>query len=779
VFTVIQRHINVPKQTRTRDRGTVFQGVLWVGGVILSAAVHAQSVTGTATNSGNNAAPASDTAPVSLEEIVVTARKREERVQDVPISLAILTSEALEKSGVTNLEDLGHEVPGLTVVSGGPGQNQITLRGLSGNNTVGLYVDDTPVSILNAQVAPNNWFMDPAMFDLQRVEVLKGPQGTLYGASSLGGTVRYITAQPDLNEMHATTKASVSDTDGAGPNDEVDGLINMPLIPGVLAVRAMAFQRYNDGYIDKYPSAPNNYLGVSPGPVDKDVNTENTYGGRVALKFRPVDAFTADLSATYQNIRLGAPFTFDEPQGSLDHPIQARLVNEASADRSWLYALALNADAGPVHITSSTSYFNRAYTTGEDDTKALAYFFPLPDGLAPASRVSSQAWNQNIVQEIRASGEVGPLHALLGVYYSHARAFGLINWPSVPAYDATFDNVVPFFGGNDYVDVSKAVFGEVNYDITRQLQLTVGAREFRQTQSIINDIQGVYAGGPETVTKGSAAAQGTTPKYGLTYHFTPDVMAYANLEKGFREGGPGFPVPPNCIDDYRAIGFPNAQAGQETSYKPDTIWNYEGGMKTSWADNRFVANIAGYYIKWANIQQIIILPCSDTFTGNFGSARSEGAEFDFHYSILPGLKADVSGAWNQAWLTQTVAGAQGVAGQTLEYAPKWTGSVTLEYDRPLGADTSGYVRSSVNVTSHEYTSFNTTSPWYVMPGYSLTNLRFGIKHRQWQSSLFFDNLFDKRAITDLYNAYGSNVPNTQPVGINRPLTIGVDLRYDW
>jgi outer membrane receptor protein involved in Fe transport len=303
--------------------------------------------------------------------------------------------------------------------------------------------------------------------------------------------------------------------------------------------------------------------------------------------------------------------------------------------------------------------------------KALAYFFPLPDGLAPASRVSSQAWNQNIVQEIRASGEVGPLHALLGVYYSRARAFGLINWPSVPAYEPTFD------------------------------------------------------------------------------------------------------------DDYRAIGFPNAQAGQETSYKPDTIWNYEGGMKTTWLDNRFVANIAGYYIKWANIQQIIILPCSDTFTGNFGSARSEGAEFDFHYSFPSGLKADVSGAWNQAWLTQTVAGAQGVAGQTLEYAPKWTGSVTLEYDRTLSADTSGYVRSSVNVTSHEYTSFATTSPWYVMPGYSLTNLRFGIKHHQWQSSLFFDNLFDKRAITDLYNAYGSNVPNTQPVGLNRPRTIGVDVRYDW
>jgi iron complex outermembrane recepter protein len=175
VLTVIQRHISMPKPARTRDRGTVFLGTLLVGGLILSTGAPAQSVTGTSSNSGNDATPTSDASPGGLEEIVVTARKRAERVQDVPISLAILTSETLEKSGVTNLEDLGHEVPGLTVVSGGPGQNQITLRGLSGNNTVGLYVDDTPVSILNAQVAPNNWFMDPAMFDLQRVEVLKGP----------------------------------------------------------------------------------------------------------------------------------------------------------------------------------------------------------------------------------------------------------------------------------------------------------------------------------------------------------------------------------------------------------------------------------------------------------------------------------------------------------------------------------------------------------------------------------------------------------------------------
>ena len=185
--------------------------------------------------------PSKEEAKISqLEDIVVTARKITERLQDIPMSISVVTSDELEKTGALNLQDLGREVPGLNVVSGGPGQNQITLRGLTGNNTVALYVDDTPLSILNSQVAPDNWFMDPALFDLQRVEVLKGPQGTLYGSSSLGGTVRYITNQPDLSQTHVIVKATGSYTDGGGPNEELDALVNQPLIPGYVAVRAMA-----------------------------------------------------------------------------------------------------------------------------------------------------------------------------------------------------------------------------------------------------------------------------------------------------------------------------------------------------------------------------------------------------------------------------------------------------------------------------------------------------------------------------------------------------------
>ena len=732
---------------------------------------------------GPSIAFAADTQPYAtpseLEDILVTARKTSERLQDVPMSIAVVTGDMLEKAGVVNLEDLGREVPGLNVVSGGPGQNQITLRGLAGNNTVALYVDDTPLSILNAQVAPDNWFMDPATFDLQRVEVLKGPQGTLYGSSSLGGTVRYITNQPDLAETHWIVKSTGSYTDGGGPNEEVDALLNQPLVPGYLALRSIVYQRDADGYIDRYPTAPNDYLAVLPRPVDRNVNTEHTYGGRIALEAKPIPEFSATLAATYQNMDLGAPFTFDKPPGSLENPIQSRLVGEASTDSSYLYALTLKGDIQSVHLTSSTSYFNRTYQTGEDDSKPLSYFFTLPGNPVYPSQVTSRADNHNFVEEARASWTAGPLHALLGVYYAHAVANGNIIWPEVPQYVPVLGNGVLFDAYNDFVDLQRAVFAEINVDITRKFQATIGARTFRQAQSLYNSQEGSTTGGPPSQINQSIEAHGTTPKYELSYRLTPQFMAYATASQGFREGGPGFPIPANCIDDYRALGYPNAPVGTPTNYRPDTIWNYELGAKTTWVDDTLGIDTAIYSIRWNDIQQTIILACSYTFTGNFGSASSKGAELEMHYRPVPALRFQLSLAANEATLTSTVAGAQGQVGQSLEYAPKWMGSFSVEYSREIAAEFSAYLRASVNTTTHQDTSYNIQSPFFNMPGYTLANLKLGAKRGRWQGALFVNNLFDKHAEMSLYNAYGFNTPTTQPEGLNRPRTVGLDVRVDY
>lgn len=724
----------------------------------------------------SNQPSASDDGGTSLAEIVVTARKTTERLQDIPMSIGVISSDAIEKTGAVTLEDLGRETPGLTVVSAAPGQNVITLRGLSGNNTVGFYLDDTPLSIgIGNAVQPSNFDMDPALFDLDRVEVLRGPQGSLYGAGSFGGTLRYITNQPQLSDQQLSAKLTTSDTHGGGLNEEFDGLINQPVIPGSVALRAMAFERHNSGYIDQYPTDPNNYLAVLPGPVNRDVNTEQTYGGRVALEVKPVDAFSATLAAYYQHMRLGAPFTFDEPPGSFQDPIQSRLVREPSTDQVSLYTLTLQGDIDPVHITSSTSYMDRHVFNAEDDSKSLYYFFT-PPAVYP-SAIYAEAGNHNFVEELRAAGGAGPVHGVVGLFYAHAVAYGVLNWPTPPQYAASFGPETVYFNWNDFLDVQKAVFGELNIDLAPGLQATLGDRIYQQSQRYTLYIDGVLNGGVATPTSSHTSdARGTTPKYGLSYHISPDAMTYATAAKGYREGGPLFPFPSICGGDLAALGLSAAP----TAYKPDTIWNYELGAKTQWLDRRLTVNASIYYIDWTNIQQNITLPtCGENFIGNFGTASSKGTELEISYDPFRALKLSFTLAYNEAKLTSTIPGAAGQAGETLEYAPRWMGATSAEYTREIAADTSAYLRGDFNSTSRQDTSYNPQSLYYNLAGYSLLNLRLGVKHLRWTGGLFVSNALDRRAETELPLANGIDLPTQRRVALNRPRTIGLDIRFDY
>jgi iron complex outermembrane receptor protein len=710
-----------------------------------------------------------------LQDIVVTARKTTERLQDTPMSVAVITADAIEKTGAINLQDLGRETPGLSIVSAAPGQSAITLRGLSGNNTVGFYLDDTPLSIgIGNAVQPTNFDMDPALFDLDRVEVLRGPQGTLYGASSFGGTVRYITAQPNLNEQHVVAKTTVSDTKSGRVNEEFDALINQPLIPGYVAIRAMGFERHYSGYIDRYPTDSQNYRAVLGGPVDKNINTEDTFGGRVAIEAKPTEDFSATLAAYYQHMDLAAPFTFDDPPGTFQNPIQSRLVREPSTDQVQLYTLTLQENVQPVHITSSTSYMDRYVFNAEDDSKDLAYYFP--QGAIYPSPLYAEAGNHNFVEELRASGDVGPVHGVVGGFYAHAVSYGTLNWPTPPQYEPAFGAEPVYYNWNDFLDVQKAVFTELNIDILPGLQATLGDRLYWQSQRYNVYINGIFNGGtvtPESSQKSQVS--GSTPKYGLSYHITPDVLTYATVSKGYREGGPLFPFPSICSGDLAALGL----SGAPSAYKPDTIWNYELGTKTQWLDRRLTVNAAGYYIDWTNIQQNITLPtCGINFVGNFGAAISEGAEVEVHYLPINPLKLSLSFSYNEAKLTSTVAGSAGQVGQTLEYAPRWMGAASAEYTRDIGPETSAYLRGDFNTTSHEVTNYNEQSLYRNIGGYSLLNLRLGLKHNAWSGGLFVSNALDRHAETELPLSNGVDLPTQRRVALNRPRTIGLDIRFD-
>jgi iron complex outermembrane recepter protein len=710
-----------------------------------------------------------------LADIVVTARKMTERLQDTPMSVTVITADAIEKTSATTLENLGRETPGLTIVSAAPGQNQIILRGLSGNNTVGFYLDDTPLSIgIGNAVQPTNFDMDPALFDLDRVEVLRGPQGSLYGASSFGGTVRYITNPPNLTEEHVTAKVTGSGTQDGGFNEEVDGLINQPIIPGYLAVRAMVFDRNNSGYIDQYPTDPNNYLAVLPGPVDKNINTEQTFGGRIAIEAKPTDEFSATLAAYYQHMDLGAPFTFDAPPGGFSDPIQSRLVREPSTDQVQLYTLTLQGDVQPVNITSSTSYMDRYVYNAEDDSKDLYYFFP--QGAVYPSTLYAEAGNHNFVEETRASGAAGPVHGVVGLFYAHAVAYGTLNWPTPPQYEPAFGAEPVYYNWNDFLDVQKAAFGELDIDLLPGLQATLGDRLYQQSQRYTVYINGIFNGGESPTSSHYSDTRGTTPKYDLSYHVTQDILSYATVAKGYREGGPLYPFPPTCAKDLEALGY----SSSPTSYAPDSIWSYELGAKTEWLEHRLTMNGAVYYIDWTSIQQNITLPtCGFVFVGNFGKASSKGGEFEMNYALLRALKLSFSAAYNEAKLTSTIPGAAGEAGQTLEYAPRWMGVASAEYTRAIDADTSAYVRGDFSSTTREDANYNYQSIYYNIGGYSLLNLRLGVRRLGWTGALFVTNALDKHAETELPLSNGLDLPTQRRIALNRPRTIGVDVRFDY
>ena len=749
-----------------RSRPTALVAISILGELLRTSTAICQSTTGTVSGASNDGS--------GLADIVVTARKTTERLQDIPMSVVVITADTIEKASATTLEDLGRETPGLTIVSAAPGQNQVIVRGLSGNNTVGFYLDDTPLSIgIGNAVQPTNFDMDPALFDLDRVEVLRGPQGSLYGASSFGGTVRYITNQPNLSEEHVTAKVTASGTEDGGFNEEVDGLINQPIIPGYLAVRAMVFDRNNSGYLDQYPTDPNNYLAVLPGPVNKNINTEQTFGGRVVIEAKPIDDFSATLAAYYQHMDLGAPFTFDAPPGSFSDPVQSRLVREPSTDQIQLYTLTLQGDVEPVHLTSSTSYMDRYVFNAEDDSKDLYYFFP--QGAVYPSTLYAEAGNHNFVEETRASGGAGPVHGVVGLFYAHAVAYGTLNWPTPPQYEPAFGSEPVYYNWNDFLDVQKAGFAEVNIDLLPGLQATLGDRLYQQSQRYTVYINGVFNGGETPTSSHYSDTRGTTPKYGLSYHVTQDILTYTTVAKGYREGGPLYPFPPSCTKDLIALGDSTAPP----AYKPDSIWNYEFGAKTEWLEHRLTMNGAIYYIDWTNIQQNIYLPdCGFNFIGNFGKASSEGAEFEMNYDPIRALKLSLSLAYNEAKLTSTVPGAAGQAGQTLEYAPHWMGAASAEYTHAIDADTSAYLRGDFSSTTREDANYNYQSIYHNIAGYSLLNLRLGVKHRGWTGALFVINALDRRGETELPLSNGADLPNQRRIALNRPRTIGLDIRFD-
>jgi outer membrane receptor protein involved in Fe transport len=731
-------------------------------------------------------AQASDT-PQTLEGITVTAAKREQDIQKVPISMTALTGEQLERQGVTSLGDLARIAPALTVASSGPGENNLIIRGISSSAgsaaTVGYYLDDVPIAASsNAALLSTRGVIDPSVFDIERVEVLRGPQGTIYGSSSMGGTVKYVTNQPDLDFVEARIKTDVSGIYHGGPNANVNGVLNVPLIKDKVALRVSAYYRDDDGYIDRYPISPTNYLEADPDGKKKDnVNTYKTYGTRVAMLIKPDDTLSITPSFIYQYSKLGSPFTYDKIPATLDNPYQVRDVNEANVQKSTISNIAIHKQFDAFELMSSTSYFTRDVNIRDDSSKVINYFFSLPT-VYPTTMYGSYK-NKEFTEEVRATSNFdGPVQGILGAFYHDVNAPLQSSIPYPAGFNQTFNNPFPaystIYAGTRNATLDEyAVFGELSWNITDKLKASAGIRAFEVKQGFSQGGDGLLNGGPSTVHSNSKD-YGSTPKFTLQYQISPENMVYATASQGYRPGGPNNPAPAAlCGTEVAGLGLSQSQLNK---YNPDTLWNYELGFKSAWLEKRLLVDASVYHIDWNHVQQQIVLGCGYNITANFGKAVSQGAELEIKFLPINSVTLGAGFSYNDAHLKNDVPGTDAKDGDRLVNVPRFTGSVSAEYRHRVNVQYDGFMRADVSYVGNSNFLYDRDSPFYRRGGFATTNIRMGVEGRNgFDISLYATNLFDKRGETDLPVAISADLPTTRRVALNQPRTVGVTLQYQY
>jgi outer membrane receptor protein involved in Fe transport len=740
-----------------------------------------------------------------LQEIVVTAEKRSSTVQKTSISMTAISGQDLQDRGISAVEEALQEVPGVSFSSGGPGQTQFEIRGLSQNGgespTVGFYLDETPVTppalSSNGKVS-----IDPDLYDLSRIEVLRGPQGTLYGAGAMGGTIKLVTNPPDPSHLYATGESILSGTQGGGVNYRQNAMVNLPMADGKVAVRLVGTQSHTSGWIDRivvsdfpletnptgngyYGNTRGNVASIPPTKIYRNVNDENLTSGRASVLLRPMDELSITAAVFYQRIKQGGPNAYDSPPDALAH-YQPSDLAEPYSDQFTVSSLTINYDLSWMKITSATSYLSRETHLTQDNSEQTQNFlnlgaFPITSGGFGAVQSGETDPTRQFSQEVRvASNGDGSLQWLTGLFYS--------SYNAVQNLYSKSDAVLGVSGGaSDYLFqfyaptqiVQRAWFGNASYQASDQIKLTAGLRYFSYSQSEHTAGSGLYYTGSlaTSYASGSASDKGINPMATLSYSPSDDVMIYTTAAKGFREGAGNIPVPTGtsgqplqCLQNLEALGRTSAPL----TYGPDTVWSYEIGAKSKVLDQRLTLNGDIYYLKWSKVQQPVALACGISFTDNAADAAVKGGEIEALLKVNSHLRLIQNIGFAHAAFTRDSVESGIVAGQRLLDVPEWTISTAIEYrtsvngnDEVSGRLSNSYVSSSNEITyglDH-------------LPPRDLTALRFMYKHKDLSATLFVDNLRNTRVVYQYLPSVSFTSPGFERIATSQPRTIGIDLNY--
>ncbi|HEX3889151.1 MAG TPA: TonB-dependent receptor plug domain-containing protein [Phenylobacterium sp.] len=687
------------------------------------------------------AADAASASNATVQELVVTADKREEKIQDVPMAVTALGGAELDKLQVRSFADYAALVPGLTDTSGGPGVNHLILRGLSSSgasSTVAVYVDETPMGSSSGLVDGSIFSSDFDTFDMQRIEVLRGPQGTLYGANAEGGLLKFVTNAPDPKAFAGEIQATGEGVTHGQNGYTADGMVNIPL-GDKAALRITGFHQELPGWID------------DPRLGEKDVNHGHKDGLRVSFLYQPTDNFSLRLTGFGQDLSAFAGPSVDVDRFTLapltGELTQNRFIREPSNISYRDYNAKATWDFGLATLVSSTSYGKVDTFVRSDPTDLV---FSPPTGTL--GQVLSSAFKTNLggledavvnddkfTQEFRLSSPASDhFEWQLGAYYTRETGdLAQVIDAFTPSTGAIFGPVLETVSLPS-IYKEWAGFGDVTYHFNPQFDVEVGGRVATIKQSSIEALSGALVGVVAPLEASSSESVGTF-SVAPRYHLSQDTMIYGRVASGFRPGGP------NLLP----VGAP---AGTPSTYQSDSTINYEVGVKSTQLDGRLQLDVAAFYIDWTRIQ-ITEKVNNVTVTGNGSTARSAGVEWNTTWVPLQGLTFSFNGAYTDAELTADAPSIGGLKGDFLAGVPRWSGALDGEYEwQPMDGYQAyaGFTWSYMGERKNGFTTAITPPTGRIdIPAYNTVNLRLGVDYKTWGFQLFAKNVADERGIISL------------------------------
>jgi outer membrane receptor protein involved in Fe transport len=709
----------------------------------------------------------------SANEIIVTAQRREQTLAEVPQSLSVITGAKLEQQQARSLMDFQSLVPGLNVTQTGPGEARIVLRGLNTGSVasaVAVYVDDVPFGSSGGLTGAAELVGDFDTFDIARIEVLRGPQGTLYGSNSLGGVVKYITAAPDTSKFEARAQVGIEDTAHGGIGWSGNAMINVPL-GDKIAFRASGFYRERSGYIDSSATGA------------KDIDGLKSFGGRASLLFQPTETLSIRLSAIAQRLDSDANPYFTADPVTL-RPFNARtganerertyyqLLPQSNQIDYRLYSGTIEWDAGFAKLTSVTSYGKQHRDKLSEvsiiplrPTANLIYAPTAPNTIGIA--IENDIDVKKFTQEVRlASADSDVFEWVVGGYYTDEDTLLFQRYVPFTIATQTLLPTAAVFAGRPITEFAVgtiaasyreiAGFATATLHLGDRFDITAGGRYSNNRQ---RSEQAVSQLGNSTQIFGKSSESVFTWSIAPRFELSDNVSVYARAAKGYRPGGPNF------VPAVAPANFP-------VDYKADTVISYEAGIRAQTADRSFAIDAAAFYIDWDDIQIISTFTSASGTTGtnaNGKRARSKGFEFNATARPTRGLTAIANITYTKAQLrddTVPPAGGLnltgGLAGDQLPFAPAWKVGLSADYDWAIGGDATAFIGGNVQWQSDQPAAFSAAyraafGHQVMLDGHATVDLRAGLTFGNYSLSAYVRNLTDSRAVITA-TSYPLSVP---------------------